>query len=366
MTTRALPDPLVPPEVDLRDFGFMPLHVQRLRDSELVDLSTGNEFKAAVLLWAYAWHQQPAASLPNDDRILAARSGAGVGWRKVKAMALRGFIECSDGRLYHPLIAEAALDAWERRETYQTSQATKETRQQRWRAELSRLSGLLRDAGVTPPQRPTKAQLLSLCETHGVDVFVDGHVDDSETRRDAGEIAKTGTGTGTETKEQGRASGPPRPNARDAEEKPGPESPAPEVNGHDPTRAGLACRAMRKAGLQATNPGDPRLIALCEQGATDDEFAGLAAEAVEKGKGFAWVLVALQARRAEAAAIALAPPPAEDPDAWLRTRSGVINRACQLGIGPWDEVAAHVGTGPSWGAYRQSVIEAAARQGATA
>jgi hypothetical protein len=74
-----------------------------------------------------------------------------------------------------------------------------------------------------------------------------------------------------------------------------------------PTAAGMACLAMRKAGMAATNPGDPRLIELCAQGATADEFAGLAAEAVAKGKGFAWVLVALQSRRADAHAIALAP-----------------------------------------------------------
>jgi hypothetical protein len=34
-------------------------------------------------------------------------------WRKVKAGALRGFVKCSDGRLYHPLVAQKALTAWE-------------------------------------------------------------------------------------------------------------------------------------------------------------------------------------------------------------------------------------------------------------
>ena len=105
-------DPLVPIDVDLRDFGFMPLDVVRLRDSDLMALATGDEFKAAVSLWCVAWHQVPAASLPNDDRLLARHSGAGPAWRKVKAEALRGFVECSDGRLYHETIAEKALEAW--------------------------------------------------------------------------------------------------------------------------------------------------------------------------------------------------------------------------------------------------------------
>jgi hypothetical protein len=108
----ARPAPLVLAEVDLRDFGFMPLDVLRLRDSDLMALATGDEFKAAVALWCVAWHQVPAASLPNDDRLLARYSGAGAAWRKVKAEALRGFVECADGRLYHATIAEKAREAW--------------------------------------------------------------------------------------------------------------------------------------------------------------------------------------------------------------------------------------------------------------
>ena len=73
-----------------------------------------------------------------------------------------------------------------------------------------------------------------------------------------------------------------------------------------PSPAGLACKAMRAAGLDQVNPGDPRLLELLKQGATIEEFAGIAAEAVTKQKGFAWVMVVLQNRRAEAAAIKLA------------------------------------------------------------
>lgn len=113
MTTVTLPAPLVPAEVDLRDFVFMPLDVVRLRDSDLAALASGEAFKAAVMLWCVAWHQVPAASLPTDDRLLARHSGAGSLWRKVRDEALRGFVECSDGRLYHRTIAEKAVEAWE-------------------------------------------------------------------------------------------------------------------------------------------------------------------------------------------------------------------------------------------------------------
>lgn len=110
-----LPEPLVPADVDLRDFAFMPLDVLRLRDSDLATLATGEEFKAAVLLWCFAWHQVPAASLPDDDRVLARHSGAGAGWKNVREEALRGFVLCSDLRFYHPVIAEKAIEAWQKR-----------------------------------------------------------------------------------------------------------------------------------------------------------------------------------------------------------------------------------------------------------
>ncbi len=106
-----LPPPLVPPDVDVRDLdGFM-LNVERLMASELWALSTGVEFKAAVGLWCRSWKQLPAGSLPNDERILAAFSGAGRRWRQVRDMALRGFVLCSDGRLYHQVLCADVMRA---------------------------------------------------------------------------------------------------------------------------------------------------------------------------------------------------------------------------------------------------------------
>lgn len=109
-------DPLTPPDCDLRGLPFMPLDVVRLGDSDLFALSTGDEFKAAVSLWCKSWLQVPAASLPDDARILAHLSGAGSRWPKVAAMAMRGWVKCSDGRLYHPVVAEKAREAWKHRE----------------------------------------------------------------------------------------------------------------------------------------------------------------------------------------------------------------------------------------------------------
>jgi len=91
--------------------GFM-LDTARLLGSELVAISTGDEFKAAVLLWARAWQQKPHCSLPDDDRVLASFAMVPrAKWAKIRNVAMRGFVLCSDGRWYHRVLAEDAKRA---------------------------------------------------------------------------------------------------------------------------------------------------------------------------------------------------------------------------------------------------------------
>lgn len=118
-----LPSPLTPAGCDLRDFPFMPLDVMRLRDSDLAAVPDAEVFRGAVLAWCASWHQIPAASLPDDDAAIARLVGMGrdvKGWRKLRdAGALRRFVKCADGRLYHPVVAEKANEAWQRKGSYQ-------------------------------------------------------------------------------------------------------------------------------------------------------------------------------------------------------------------------------------------------------
>jgi len=73
------PEPLTSKDVDLRDFAFMPLDVLRLRDSDLASVEDAEVFRCAVLSWCVSWHQVPAASLPDDDAVLARLLGFGRG-----------------------------------------------------------------------------------------------------------------------------------------------------------------------------------------------------------------------------------------------------------------------------------------------
>lgn len=110
-----LPDPLTSADCDLRDFQYMPLDVQRLCDSDLAALESPEACWAALLLWCKSWHQVPCASLPDDDRVLAKFTGyqrAPEAWQAIREGALRGWIKCSDGRLYHPVVSEKANESW--------------------------------------------------------------------------------------------------------------------------------------------------------------------------------------------------------------------------------------------------------------
>lgn len=116
-----LPAPLTLPACDLSDFAYMELDVRRLRDSKFAAAAEGEAFRAGILLWCAAWHQVPAASLPDDDVELANLAGYGrvlKEWKKVRAAALHGFVKCADGRLYHPVVAEKAIAAFAAKEKY--------------------------------------------------------------------------------------------------------------------------------------------------------------------------------------------------------------------------------------------------------
>ena len=129
-----LPNPLTPADCDCTDLdGFM-LNVERLMASELVALSSLEVIGAALLLWSRAWKQRPAASLPDDERVIAAFAKLPVQrFRKIRSEVLRGFVKCSDGRLYHRTLSVEAIGAFERKMAFRKKRETDADRLKRWR-----------------------------------------------------------------------------------------------------------------------------------------------------------------------------------------------------------------------------------------
>lgn len=174
-----LPPPLVPSEVDLRDFGFMPLDVRTLLTSSLWIKSKKDPrvAHAAVSLWCECWHQMPAASLPDDDEVLAdlARCEPKE-WARIRERALLHFVKCSDGRLYHEHVAKKALEAWQSKQAQRArTKAATEAREARRREQHA-----LRDV-----QRNVRRN-------------VERNVERNE-QRDVSRDVHQGTGTGTGT-----------------------------------------------------------------------------------------------------------------------------------------------------------------------
>lgn len=115
MIVSTLPEPLTPAGCDLRDFPFLPIDIARLFGSEFHALADDSEWRAGITLWLKSFHQVPAASLPDDDIALArlAELGRDVKtWKRLRERALHGWVKCSDGRLYHPVVAEKVMEAW--------------------------------------------------------------------------------------------------------------------------------------------------------------------------------------------------------------------------------------------------------------
>lgn len=175
--------------------------------------------------------------------------------------------------------------------------------------------------GVTPQQ--VKKLLDELIEngvarkTDNGTIYSKRMVDDERIRNARAAGGKAGSEHGIKGAEHGAKGGRPAGNKGGLETplptdlKPPPSSsssssPSGEL-AREPSPAGAVCKALRAIGFAQTNPSDPRLIALLGAGATLEEIVAVGEEAVKGNKGWSWVLTVVQARRNDAAAIALAP-----------------------------------------------------------
>lgn len=119
--TDQLPTPFVPADADLRDFAFTPIYRARLFGSSFHARVNDSEWRAGVTLWLRSWDQAPAGSLPDDDIELCRLAELGrdlKAWKRVKEGALHGWVKCSDGRLYHEVVAACVLEALRKKSEY--------------------------------------------------------------------------------------------------------------------------------------------------------------------------------------------------------------------------------------------------------
>lgn len=132
-TLPALPAPLTPSDCDLRSYDWFPLFHKRLQRSAWWLRASAEAKATSVELWCEAYQQVPAASLPNEDIELATAAGFGrrdvASWLLLKQEVMSPWILCSDGRWYHPVLAEVARDAWAIRDEKRRKERDKKARQ---------------------------------------------------------------------------------------------------------------------------------------------------------------------------------------------------------------------------------------------
>lgn len=113
----SLPDPLVPADVDLRAYDWFPLKHKQLRRSTWWLRASDRAKAISVELWCASYEEVPAGSLPDDDMALSDAVGFGrrdlSQWLAVKDEVMSAWTLCSDGRWYHPTMADVANEAWQ-------------------------------------------------------------------------------------------------------------------------------------------------------------------------------------------------------------------------------------------------------------
>ena len=120
-------EPLIASDVTMVGMHYMPLDVDRLRDSK-----TWLRCRRApqlgyylINLWSRAWKGSPAGSLEDDDDVLAAHADCPPSlWPEVRAELLRNWLRCKKtGRIYHRVVCEWAELAWAKRVSFRTNTA---------------------------------------------------------------------------------------------------------------------------------------------------------------------------------------------------------------------------------------------------
>lgn len=107
------------------------LDCERIAQSDTWALASTRQRPLLLMLWFIAWQQTPCGSLPADDVLIAARLGLDAdAFQSDKAILLRGWAEASDGRLYHPVLAELVLEMMGRKAGSAKRQAAYRQRQQ--------------------------------------------------------------------------------------------------------------------------------------------------------------------------------------------------------------------------------------------
>lgn len=107
--TSAVIEPPYPADLEAKGWN-LDLDYERIEQSDTWAIASPEQRPWLLMLWLVAWRQAPVATLPDNDRLIAARIGLPLEkfteWREV---LLSGWELAKDGRLYHRTLTQHVL-----------------------------------------------------------------------------------------------------------------------------------------------------------------------------------------------------------------------------------------------------------------
>jgi hypothetical protein len=147
----------------------MLLDVAAFLKSDFAAHPNAEVFRYGIFAWCVAFHEVPAGSLPDDNATIARLTGLGRdpgAANRFAALreqgALHGFVKCSDGRLYHPVVAEKARSAWGSKDKQRAKTAAARAA---LAAKLAAQKGVAVTAAVTVPATTPVTEPVEVAET---------------------------------------------------------------------------------------------------------------------------------------------------------------------------------------------------------
>lgn len=109
---------------------YFPFYPKDFSADDAVEAMSTTAVGAYILLLCKAWHQEPPATLPDDDRLLARWSRLSLDeWSEVKPEVIAAFTLCGDGRWQQKRLRN------EYAKYRETSRKNREAAKQRWAKE---------------------------------------------------------------------------------------------------------------------------------------------------------------------------------------------------------------------------------------
>lgn len=112
----ARPAPAYPSDTRAKGWRFE-VDMEAIKASDTwLKARTGAVRGALLLLWSEAWQQTPCGTLPNDDELISLLIDMPeTTFAKNRKVLMRGWVEASDGRLYHQTITARVLSMLDKR-----------------------------------------------------------------------------------------------------------------------------------------------------------------------------------------------------------------------------------------------------------